>query len=357
MEWKISEAIDSLISILDYNDSLPATANDQARVVPYLVSGAGVGKSSAVKQACERTGRGLEPLHLATFNPTQVGGDKIPNKDGTETNQTKPIFIKNIERKIAEGQTKGVLFLDELAQAITATLNVARPLILERRIGDWELPEGWQVVCAGNRLSDKAGVNALPSHVKDVLTYIPIAPDLEDTLSYFAKIGLDFKVSAYLRARPNFYYLNDPTQDVVYTPRAWEKAGHILKIKGLNKVTMMKLLAGTIGESATNDFIGFLKLIGSVPEFLDLDKLINNPDTATIPEKVDVLYALCGAISTKANEKNFDNIVKYISRFKEINKDEMAVVVIKDAIRRNPELLKNKAYKEWVRNSGRELIV
>ena len=35
----------------------------------------------------------------------------------------------------------------------------------------------------------------------------------------------------------------------------------------------------------------------------------------------------------------------------------MAVVVIKDAIRRNPELLKNKAYKEWVRNSGRELIV
>ena len=72
---------------------------------------------------------------------------------------------------------------------------------------------------------------------------------------------------------------------------------------------------------------------------------------------MDVLYALCGAISTKANEKNFDNIVKYISRFKEINKDEMGVVVIKDAIRRNPELLKNKAYKEWVRNSGRELIV
>ena len=83
MEWKISEAIDSLISILDYNDSLPATANDQARVVPYLVSGAGVGKSSAVKQACERSGRGLEILHLATYNPTQVGGDKIPNKDGS----------------------------------------------------------------------------------------------------------------------------------------------------------------------------------------------------------------------------------------------------------------------------------
>jgi hypothetical protein len=66
------------------------------------------------------------------------------------------------------------------------------------------------------------------------------------------------------------------------------------------------------------------------------------------------MYALCSALSFKANNKNIGNIIKYVERLKA---REMGVVLIKDAIRRDKTLRSNADVKNWVRNSGRELVL
>ena len=136
----------------------------------------------------------------------------------------------------------GVLFGDELAQAPTSMQNVARQLVNEGRVGQWHLPKGWHVVTAGNRLSDKAGVNRLPSHMKDCLTYFNVEGDVEDTCNYFVDIGVDFKVIAYLRANQDFYCKNDLEKSIKYTkvyqqqntrnPFAYEMLGSLNFLNG-----------------------------------------------------------------------------------------------------------------------------
>jgi hypothetical protein len=128
----------------------------------------------------------------------------------------------------------------------------------------------------------------------------------------------------------------------------------MLKMKGLDARRLTQMIAGQVGESACASFVGFLKIIADVPEFLDLDKLVNNPEKASLPDRPDVMYALCSALSFKANNKNIGNIIKYVERLKA---REMGVVLIKDAIRRDKTLRSNADVKNWVRNSGRELVL
>jgi len=352
---KMSDAKASLVSVLDYNDSLADNHQDADKLVPYIVGQAGLGKTSIVQQACKETKRGLVMLSLAQLDPTELGGIRIPSEDRKSVNVTKPDWFVEVEKQNSSSELNGgVVFCDELAQAPISVLNTARQLINEGRVGQWHLPKGWHVLTAGNRLSDKAGVNRLPSHMKDCLTYFNVEGDVEDTCNYFVDIGVDFKVIAYLRANQDFYCKNDPSQDSNPTPRSWQRVGNMLKMKGMDARRLTQMISGQVGESACASFVGFLKIIADVPEFLDLDKLVNNPEKASLPDRPDVMYALCSALSFKANNKNIGNIIKYVERLKA---REMGVVLIKDAIRRDKTLRSNADVKNWVRNSGRELVL
>ena len=59
-------------------------------------------------------------------------------------------------------------------------------------LGPHHLPDGWVVVAAGNRMSDRAGTNQMPSHLKDRMMFLEIEADLDDTLAYFNSVGVDF---------------------------------------------------------------------------------------------------------------------------------------------------------------------
>ena len=58
---------------------------------------------------------------------------------------------------------KGILFLDEMNSAPQSVQAAAYQLILNRKIGDYELPVGWAVIAAGNRASDRSVVHAQPA--------------------------------------------------------------------------------------------------------------------------------------------------------------------------------------------------
>jgi MoxR-like ATPase len=48
------------------------------------------------------------------------------------------------------GEPEGILFLDELTAADQRLQISAYSLILDRRVGHYRLPDGWQVIAAGN---------------------------------------------------------------------------------------------------------------------------------------------------------------------------------------------------------------
>ena len=158
-------------------------ARDAQYVVPYLIGGAGLGKTTIVKDVAASMNMQCSILSLAQYDAGELGDWPVPSKDGTSMIRMRPDWMPT------EGT--GVLFLDELPQAPTANQNIAAQIVNERRVGPHYLPAGWVIVAAGNRTSDRAGTNNMPSHLKDRLMFLEVEADLEDTIAYFYAKRID----------------------------------------------------------------------------------------------------------------------------------------------------------------------
>ena len=105
---------------------------DAQRPVPYLVGGAGLGKTSVVQAIANEREVGLNILSLAQYDAGELAGWLVA--DGDSMKRLRPDWMP------ADGE--GILFLDELPQAPVANQNIAAQLVNERRIGEHRLPDG-----------------------------------------------------------------------------------------------------------------------------------------------------------------------------------------------------------------------
>jgi len=294
---------------------------DSSRVIPYLVSEPGLGKTSIVKTVARENNMSCRVLTLAQYDAGEIAGWLIV--DGKKMNRAIPDWMP-------QGNT-GILFLDELPQAPVSNMNISAQIINERRVGRHRLPEKWAVVCAGNKLSNRAGTNAMPTHVRDRLMFLNIEADLEEFIEY--GIGKDFKplVLSFLRFRPVHLQKFDRNADACPSPRSWERVNTLLRL-ALDPIEMQESISGTVGKEACADLYGYMDIFDSCP---DIRELIKNPQTADIPDDPAVSYAICANLSYSMNNSNGKNIITYLNRLP--NKEYVAFV-IKDAITREPKL-------------------
>lgn len=143
-----------------------------AGVTPMIWGHRGVGKSSLVAQLAERQGYGCVNLRLAQMEASDLRG--LPDKVDGRTVFLPPaefprgdMTVEEIEKRIAAAPEherealrvrlqprypRGYLFLDELPRAQHDVLQAVFELVLDRKVGQYVLPAGWSVVCAGNFL-------------------------------------------------------------------------------------------------------------------------------------------------------------------------------------------------------------
>jgi hypothetical protein len=338
---KLSQATAITEAAIDFALSLK-NGRDAQYVVPYWVSGAGIGKTTAVKDIAARRKIPCHILSLAQYDAGELGGWPVPAKDGDTMVRMRPDWMPT------EGPC--ILFVDELPQAPTANMNIAAQLFNERRIGPHYLPDECVLVAAGNRMSDRAGTNNMPSHLKDRLMFLEIEADLEDTIAYYYSKRIDERVCAFLRFRPEFLHKFDRDADACPSPRSWERVGTIMSW-GLDPLNQLEAIAGQVGRAATADFTGFLKMYSSVP---DIDELIAQPMVADVPSDPAVLYAICAAVASRVNEKNVGNVIKYLNR---LPQQEFSAFVIKDAMSRNKDLKQSQAIRDWIMQTGSKLVL
>jgi hypothetical protein len=317
-------------------------ARDAQYVVPYLIGGAGLGKTTIVKDVAAAMDMECSILSLAQYDAGELGGWPVPSKDGESMIRMRPDWMPT--------KGTGVLFLDELPQAPTANQNIAAQIVNERRVGPHQLPEGWVIVAAGNRMSDRAGTNNMPSHLKDRLMFLEVEADLEDTIKYFYSKRIDERVCAFLRFRPEWLHKFDRDANACASPRSWERVSSIMSW-GLEPVNQLEALAGQVGRAATADFAGFIRMYNTVP---DMDELIANPMTAMISQDPAVMYAICAALSSKMNAKNAGNVIKYLMR---LPQQEFAAFVVKDALSRDKSLKQVDPVRDWIMSVGKNLIL
>ena len=343
-------------------ETIPTFVN--AKRTPLFVSRPGMGKTAMVrvgsadwgKELSAKFGRPITPavreLHLASMSEVDVRGYLIPN--GDQATFTKPEFWADVE-----ANEFGVLFLDEFPQASHEVQKAVAPLILERRIGEFHLPDGWAVMCAGNGTEDGAGANSLLSHVLNRVVLVEVdAPDVDEWVAWAIGAGLPSELIAFAKLRPGVVFesdVPDATDTPYCTPRSLHALGDIANAYPGGLVAMvgspigMAMMAGAIGDGATAECAGLIRQTVTLPTFEDAMK---NPETCRVPEGLSESYAMAMLVACRATAKDHrEQAATYIVRFP-VN---VALTGIVSLIRRDSGFLHSTTFMKWV-TSNRELV-
>ncbi len=187
----------------------------------------GVGKSSIVRQVAAHYGIPLVDLRLTTIEPVDIRGAIYADDALGKTVWFPPEFLPSPDQPV------GILFLDELTAADQRLQISAYSLILDRRVGNYRLPDGWQIIAAGNASFHGAVSHDMGTALADRMFHFNVETAIDAFLVHAASMDFAPEVMAYLRVRPDKL---DDTQSqlaqdylVGASPRGWEDVSNILK--------------------------------------------------------------------------------------------------------------------------------
>jgi hypothetical protein len=250
----------------------------------------GVGKSSIVQQVARHFGVPLVDLRLTTIEPVDIRGAIYADDRQGKTVWFPPEFLPGPE------QPEGILFLDELTAADQRLQISAYSLILDRRVGHYRLPDGWQVVAAGNASFHGAVSHDMGTALADRMFHFNVQAAIDAFLEHALAAGFAPEVMAYLRVRPD--KLDDTAAQLANdhlvgaSPRGWEDVSNVLK-SGLSEAVRRSFVQGRIGAANAAEFFGVLREIQAGADVVRLLAARPGAETAALlPRSLDGLYGM-----------------------------------------------------------------
>jgi len=276
----------------------------------------GVGKSSIIKEIAEELD--IPALNFKAGNKSPISLIGYGKIDENATKFYPPFELVDFKAKVEE-KGKGILFLDEIAQAPLEIQRILFELILEKRIGNFYLSNAI-IIGAGNPREFSKLSQFMDIPLRNRFVHILLEINFEIWKEWAYKNGIDFRIISFLNFKKGEYLLKVPDikdKDTLAfpTPRTWEFCSHILK-SNLPSPIKDKLIINTIGFEVGSEFNVFRKI--NIPEPIEaLKNLI-------IPEKIDALYLLLSAIIILVTENIDDNsfikmFQNYLSKIHEIS--------------------------------------
>jgi MoxR-like ATPase len=135
--------------------------------------------------------------------------------------------------------------------------GMAQQLILDRRVGSYELPDDWFVWAAGNRKHDRASVFEMPAPLANRFLHVEIEADLDDFRRFGHEAGVSEQILAFLSFRPELLHALDAKRPSWPSPRSWVMANTLLNA-GLP-------IGAAVGDSAAEEFTAFTQVYSLLP--------------------------------------------------------------------------------------------
>ncbi|QFR50036.1 AAA domain-containing protein [Sulfurimonas lithotrophica] len=304
--------------------------------VPVFLWGApGIGKSSIVKQIAQKKDIGFIDLRLALMDPTDLKGIPFYDRDAHQALWAPPAFLPK------DGE--GILFLDELNSAPPSVQASAYQLILDRRVGEYELPDGWAIVAAGNREGDKGVTYKMGAPLANRFVHFEMDISVEDWCDWAYQNNIDESIIGYISYKNEHLFTFDAKnlEKSFATPRSWEYVDKVLKSE-IDASVLLETISGAISKEVAVGYLSFKKVQNKLPNIED----ILNSGEAEYPQEADVLHALSvGLVSAVLRDVDaLDNVLKYSLNLK----GEFSVKVVQDLQRNSVSMEHSAVFKEWV---------
>ncbi len=267
----------------------------------------GVGKSQAVyeiaKQLSKNTGEEVQvtDIRLLQFSPVDFRG--IPSADA-ERKFTVWLMPKLFDM---DPEKIHILFLDEISAAPQSMQATAYQLALDRRIGEFALPEKCFVICAGNRVTDRSVAYHMPKALANRLLHMQVEANFDSWYSWALATGIDERVMGYL-AFDNSKLVTETEMDELAfpTPRSWEFVSGLLKLTGKVPAALHTAIAGCVGVATALEFEAWCEVYRYLPPIAD----IFSGQCRKYPKKMDEMHAL------------LNSMIAYIAQHKETISNE-----------------------------------
>jgi len=310
------------ITSVEARSLLMLTAVKRKRPV-FLWGPPGIGKSELVHDIGAELDALVIDLRMALLDPTDVRGIGFYSPDTKTMQWAPPNDLPSQE--VAAKYKHVILFLDEMNSAPPAVQSAAYQLILNRRVGQYELPDNVSLIAAGNRETDKGVTYRMPAPLANRFVHFEMRVDFDSWLNWAVTHDINSDVIGYLSQHKGDLFDFDPRSSSrsFATPRSWTFVSEILAERDLAEKQVVDVLAGTVGEGIAHKFTGHRKWSGQLPSAADVlagkaQKLSVKEISAQYTLIVNLCYELkeqhvqIGKTDNAAWHGMVDNMLRYI---------------------------------------------
>ena len=221
------------------------------------------------------------------------------------------IAVDPINQRGVNGSTPVLIALDEIAKAANYIKNVLAPVIYDRRVGNYHMPEGSVVVCftnlsieglgdsiqahLRNRLvfvkmrkptGDEWKVWALDNAVHPIVTaFVDMTPKVMESFLDYEPDGQYYKGKETDLSKENGYIFNPRGSQQAYaTPRSLVAASDVLygaDADGLDDDTLEVGLCGTVGDVTAQAMSSFIRFGRQITP---MSRVVSDPTTAPLSD-------------------------------------------------------------------------
>lgn len=336
-----------------------------------IISAPGRGKSTLVKdfvrKANEAAGYrkwGLATLFLATQTPPDLigyimKGERTFTKDGKDI--VVPVSEATMPSWMCDDETgqpawmfeRFIVFLDEYGQGEGDVKRASAELLLNGRLGPWQLPKGASVIAASNRAEDRSGVTRSFDFVINRRVEVYIVDDLpgfkewahennmHPALIQFAE---DFAEIVFSSAVPE-------NQGPWCTPRSLHMLNRLLVSLSGNPDTLATddvaaaLAEGTVGSKAAGQVFSHIRAYNALPTY---EEAVASPTTCLMPEAADLKMLMLGKMAHSLKPEHMDKCLTYLKRFGR----EFDVIFVRTVLKRHPKLMTQPTFLAWVKENS-----
>jgi hypothetical protein len=284
----------------------------------FLWGPPGIGKSDIVKQLGEDLGAHVIDVRLSLWEPTDIKG--IPYFDSNDSTMRWAPPSELPDAVLASKHKQIILFMDEMNSAAPAVQAAAYQLILNRRVGTYQLPDNVVMIAAGNREADKGVTYRMPAPLANRFVHLEMRVDWEDYSFWATENRIHKDVVGYLTFSKKDLYDFDPksTSRAFATPRSWTFVSELLEDDDTDEGTLTDLVCGAVGEGLAIKFMAHRKVASKMPDPTDiLTGKVKKMDTKEISAMYSLAVSLCYELkdASDKNAKNWNDQVNYFFKF------------------------------------------
>jgi hypothetical protein len=292
-----------------------------ARVPVLLWGGAGLGKSSAVREMAEQAGLICETVIASIREPSDFAGLPVVASDGTAVHFAPPTWAKRLD-----SAGTGVLFLDEISTAPPAVQAALLRVVLERTVGDLALPASVSVIAAANPPEQAADGWDISPPLANRFCHLnwdlsasewaegilagfiqPAIPALDTDELDRELIAARASVGAFISSRPHLLHAHPGNEAAAGrawpSARSWEMAMRLIaaaRATDSPDAVLALLVAGAIGAGVAAEFLAWRQDL----DLPDPEAVLADPASFKLPDRGDRAYAALAAVTAAVIAQN-----------------------------------------------------